>query len=733
MQIIRLKIGNYLFLSKLFLCILFILTSCTRKDNIESITHFANIYGAVRWFSPSDECKKIDWNNFAKYGVEKTSKAQNLEELEKILLELYTPIVPHFDIVSDTLSNNSANNIVGVPIRWEHYGVDLGEGSNYYSSIRSNRNNTSTNLSRYPFVAHVPITLENIDSLSFNFDIKAESTDQDFNAYITFQGYESGIGYEHLFRNGSHKACNLSTQWINNNITTDFNSKYHKVFIGFFTTGKGVLDIRDIKVYAYSKDSETKIQIPFNNDMFRVYSQLYNVNITDSEISISQKEKLFNYKDNREFYYYKLSDNKYVRIPVILFGDKNNTFPILDTNNVQALIDKINHFECDKKEEQIADIVVAWNVIKYFYPYLQELNLAWDKELVNAILHVYNEKNIGDKALKRMLAKIKDAHVYCYNPSETSNYLSNYILPFSIDKINDSIRVVETFNFSNEVKRGDVVLSFNNEDILKNYNDAASLISGSEQHIRNVIKSQSLITTYNEEQVVDIELIRDGRKMLVQETTIPALDYYSKSNTKLLSYNKSEWKSDSLCYINPANTDLSQINHLLLQDNNKAKIVFDIRNQPKFLIRFLLPIISDHLMYKSTPNTYVPKLVYPGVNDIEAKSKCMIKNNNAEVEDPKTYKYFFLIGNQCISSQEEFLDYVKHYKLAYLIGENTAGVCGRINEMMLPSGLHVIFTGEKYQSLSGEDGYYFINGITPHKTIDEDTDYMDLILELWKK
>ena len=66
-----------------------------------------------------------------------------------------------------------------------------------------------------------------------------------------------------------------------------------------------------------------------------------------------------------------------------------------------------------------------------------------------------------------------------------------------------------------------------------------------------------------------------------------------------------------------------------------------------------------------------------------------------------------------MSNQEEFLDYVKHKGLACLIGENTAGICGNINVIPLPSGRMAVFTGERCYSIAGRKGDYFIRGVKP--------------------
>lgn len=47
-------------------------TSCSQKDNrLDNIKAFAQVYGYVKYFHPSDEANQTDWDSFAIYGAEK--------------------------------------------------------------------------------------------------------------------------------------------------------------------------------------------------------------------------------------------------------------------------------------------------------------------------------------------------------------------------------------------------------------------------------------------------------------------------------------------------------------------------------------------------------------------------------------------------------------------------------------------------------------------------------------
>ena len=64
------------------------------RQSLQNIEAFARMYGLVRWFHPSDETQRVDWNRFALYGVERVAACESTEELERELERLFRPLAP---------------------------------------------------------------------------------------------------------------------------------------------------------------------------------------------------------------------------------------------------------------------------------------------------------------------------------------------------------------------------------------------------------------------------------------------------------------------------------------------------------------------------------------------------------------------------------------------------------------------------------------------------------------
>ncbi|MCP5050856.1 MAG: peptidase S41, partial [bacterium] len=121
---------------------------CGNERNRQSgnIETFARLYGYVKYFHPSDEASRIDWDRFAVYGVKRVSAARNRGELKQILETLFLPIAPSLVIYpveekrTILWSSISPGETKGMKIvSWQHLGVQTRERSGTFRSMRLNR------------------------------------------------------------------------------------------------------------------------------------------------------------------------------------------------------------------------------------------------------------------------------------------------------------------------------------------------------------------------------------------------------------------------------------------------------------------------------------------------------------------------------------------------------------------------------------------------------------------
>ncbi|PWJ42904.1 S41 family peptidase [Sediminitomix flava] len=115
-------------------------------SKVEGLKAFAKLYGYVKYFHPSEEASKVDWEKFSIYGAEKVESCNSDTELLASLQELFHPIAPSIKIYFK--ENEVAYDISQISPKgeekfkeltyWQHEGLGLGMkySNSLYKSVR---------------------------------------------------------------------------------------------------------------------------------------------------------------------------------------------------------------------------------------------------------------------------------------------------------------------------------------------------------------------------------------------------------------------------------------------------------------------------------------------------------------------------------------------------------------------------------------------------------------------
>jgi C-terminal processing protease CtpA/Prc len=128
-------------------------------QGLTNLTAFAKLYGYVRFFHPSDQAAKTDWETFAIEGARKIEDAASPAELIGRLQQLFQPIAPTVRIFPSGERPQTPALPVGSDIvRYEHNGVGLASTTvpnNIYKSERRRVPAGSQTTSSKPFEAEL--------------------------------------------------------------------------------------------------------------------------------------------------------------------------------------------------------------------------------------------------------------------------------------------------------------------------------------------------------------------------------------------------------------------------------------------------------------------------------------------------------------------------------------------------------------------------------------------------
>ncbi|MEL7149039.1 MAG: hypothetical protein AAFO69_21880, partial [Bacteroidota bacterium] len=253
-----------LFLILFVISINLLFTSCdpdksgdSQKFQVEALTAFAKLYGYVKYFHPSDEAQKIDWDKFAIYGADKVLKCKSQTELAAELRNLFLPVAPTLKVyTSEAGFDFEEFERVAQPTDtsklklayWQHKG--LGRGMNFqddiYRSVRVNRPTIVENRSRAVSIQ------ADLDPLIFA-DKKVR-----FSGWLKFEPYYFSwvtpfLTYQQAGENV--KKVNGSTfkypdinEWLQFEVEVDTLKGLDQFNIGFRLFGKGKVFFDDLMV-----------------------------------------------------------------------------------------------------------------------------------------------------------------------------------------------------------------------------------------------------------------------------------------------------------------------------------------------------------------------------------------------------------------------------------------------------------------------------------------------------
>ena len=696
----------------------------SRIQNLSYLEDFAKIYGVARWFMPADEAADVDWNALSLYGAHEIPKCASDEEFYRVTESVFSAFVPMFEISrhsrSECLDKYYAERYDGMkPVYWQHKGADLSIFSNKYSGKRVNRDTESFSLNRLAVLGYFPVKPEN-DTLTVFFRVKAVPSDESAPPYfgVVLDTYDQSDPVDYLTQlaQDEKQAFRADSEWkeISYSVVTDENS-YENLFWALYIVGKGdfVLDnmrISDSRGNDLASVNFKDLSSPENS--FHILNRItHKYDEVVDGLHISLKNRLFEDSRTGTYCSIPISGGRYAHIPMLLWSNESHTFPECEyTDTVLYDEEDVAAWKQDAAVAEIADIMIAWNVIRYFSPYLPEQDIDWDRELRLALRRASESRSGRYEAIRRMMAKINDAHMTYLNFSDNFRYF----FPARMKLSGRKAVVVESYDPA--LKKGDRLLSLDGKRISRIIEDFASLESGS---LQSKIRKIEAFAFHSEDSIADCRVRRCGRSLEMQVRMMEAGDGYGKyysSHQVLLNANRSRYLGDGILYLNPGLSTLEEIRGMLDEHADGAPVIVDLRFSSTFLIRYIMPLLWKDLSYYDTqPVTYIPEVSFMNTGSYGRQQVLEYR----KIRKSRENNIVFLINSLCMSNQEEFLDYVKHKGLACLIGENTAGICGNVNVIPLPSSRMAVFTGERCYSIAGRKGDYFIRGVKPDIRVSE--------------
>ncbi len=449
-----------------------------------------------------------------------------------------------------------------------------------------------------------------------------------------------------------------------------------------------------------------------------------------------------------EFIRKEIGNHLILTMPLVLFGDKEHTYPVSDFNSLKQLTDQLDSMPSAsssprqlsakpfyagdlmpklsapagqksgnagvQKEQflstedlavRLANVVIAWNVFQHFYPYFEVVKVDWEQELSVALNDVYRGETEVDyfKALSRMVAKLEDGHGVVF-----AQQLKQWGFPIMVSLIGKEIVVIASSE-TRMFQRGDIIQSIDGKAAAEVLKEQEDLISGSPQ-LRQY-RALNLFGSDFKESKATVLVVRQGKKIKVQATRQVLCNQFF--NPLFKDFNPVfTYLGDGIYYMN--NYDWNTDATLKKLVGAKAVVINTLKD-PRFFISHIIqePVWSARWNVPVSPYPDRKNVFWDTARwQIAPKEPCI------------KAKLIFLTHPYDVSSGETFLGIIDYYKLGKLVGDVTAGTNGNYNPIPLMGGYSIWWTGMKV--LKHDGSQHHLIGFKPDYPV---THTMEAILE----
>jgi len=697
------------------------LSAQLRQQQKRNYVAFAKLFGYVQYFHPSDEARKIDWQEFAIYGSQQMSPIENDRELIERLNKLFSALGPGIKVYSNKQRQAFSLEEITPPskdtfdvISWQHMGFGLPpfKEEPAYQSIRLNRPPTSITGKD----VYIPITKP--------VDLSAK-LDHEFVFRMVLSERDKGLTFEPFvfYRNSGYKQSNnaFKLKWIDDKtleLSGMITEGSDKIVLGVLV-GKDSnpqLNMRLLELYVRDKNNKLE-KIPF--DLAETSDVNRNDEVADYALGLediaekTKSDSLFSeHVRIGEFIEEEIVPGISCTVPLALYGTKDFTYPQADPKALEYLQYDIAQSTTKEirgynRDIRMADIILAWNILKHSYPYQEDLSANQDSILETALNEAYQEQGSLDflNTLKRISAYYNDGHMFVSSYVDVDS-LNSGTSPIIFEKVENDIVVRDILDTAllPKINAGDILVSIDQKRALAKLKESDKLVSGSNQWkqfnaLKNLLNgpknSISQLVLKREDKNVEVEIVRDHDAVEYRRgnfsTTEPA----------------SGWIRKDIMYLNLAKDFTEHIMEVLAGSDSAKAIILDLRGYLNDQQVFDLPQIF--LKQRSTLNSrfYTPKILYPDYKNV---SYLIEGEEDFEVPDHIIKAdIYVLIDPSAQSASETLIGIFKDLKIATLIGQPTSGANGSLNSIWLPGGYYVGYSGMKV--LNSDGSKHHVKGI----------------------
>ena len=713
--------------------------SARSRTELENVAAFARLYGVVRYFYPSDAAAAMDWDRFAVYGIKQVRSARNASTLARELKELFTPLGPGL-----LIANQLPLARTGPPdpslVAWRTRGVAAVWPMAYRAS-RTNR----------PYVDGYVIALtQKISASQFRgktirlqgrVRVRSHSWDGVATLRLVVGRGNQGTGFADRMDNRPIRDSTWRDYIVEGPVAQDAT----EVTVGVSASGAVIADFDALTLYTRAP-SEDWMPVPLEDAGFeapgaegpwRREGNAKSVVISRPTDQAQEGQRFLRIAPpalgtpeaaaldaaGREWFgeFWTPTAGAYADVGLGLGIRAHVALALTDaearstnerpSGTLAALRREVQSVtgpsETPDVDARLADVVVAWNLFRHFYPYWSDVDVDWDSRLIPQLEAAYRavtRDGAGD-ALRALVVEARDGHGHVFDSlrGEVNWPDGRAQVPLRFGLVDGHV-IVTMSAVPDRVSVGARVSTIDGIPAEDRFQAGLRLVSGSERW--RVVKT-----------LIEIAKCTKGRTMKVLLDTGHGpreIDLECHAAEPGAPPPPAEARPEPISevfpgvwYVDLTRARTADVKPMLQTLAAAGAVVFDMRGYPTDAGYDILPYLIDSP--EADRWMHVAKIIGPfGQLAGWEHSGWDLKPAAPRIAG----KRVFMTNAGAISYAESVMGYVADRKLGTIIGGQTAGTNGNVCLVRLPGGFVVRFTGLRVTGHDGQTPFHLV-GVKP--------------------
>lgn len=694
-----------------------------RLENLVAVTR---LLGYLRFFHPSDQAAKAQWQDWALAGVQVAEAAESPEELAEGLDRLFHPLAPTvriFPTGSEPAPVDFSRPDDPKPrvLTWNHFGVELLKNAdNPFKSLR---------IDNRPFVP------SGFGSLSQSVNAGPYRGKRvRFRAAVRAEVGEGGRAHLRLrvsradgqvvFYQNMHDRPITSPEWKVYEITGDVAADASEISVGImlYPRGQAWIDAAALEVVGEEKAVGNVLQNadfeePIQGEVIPSWAPVdldrrkgFVTSLCEGERYSGRQAACLTYREPtrhpiprpEEPFAVDLEGGISARIPLSVYADAEGTLPRSPDGFRTPTVNKPKGFVPNGNDRvtRLAAVALTWGVFQHFYPYFDVAETDWDAALRRALQSASTDRDEMEflRTLRLLTAETHDGQ------GVVSSFFDprSYRLPLIWDWVEDRLTITTVDpKAGTGLAPGDVVLRIGGRPAWQALAEQEAQVAASTPHWKRQ-RALSELAFGPEGQPVELEVQRAAGGdpvTLILRRSIPGGSLMERRPDKIAEV------QPGVFYVDLGRVSDGEFNAARDRLSAARGIVFDLRDIPKVSENFLRHFLDGPA---SSPQWQIPVVTRPDRVGMQFETSSW----TLFPERPRIQaKLAFLADSRTVGAGEICLGIVDHYRLGAIVGTPTAGSLGNLMIFSLPGSYFVNWTAMRVLDQNGV--LYHGRGILP--------------------